>query len=320
MTAITSSGASETDSARKRAAGRRAGATLRITSTPPPPGMCTSSSTTSGSRPRSCATASSTVAASPHDRTSAVELAAHARAEQLVVVDDHDAGLAHRAPWSTSSTSVPAPGGLHDRRGPPWRSMRPTIDSRKPAPVLGDGGGSKPGPRSRTNTCGRARRRFGVDVHRRPAGELGGVHERLAGGATSASPPSSSGASPTATTSIGTPWASSTSAAAASSALASGARRPRRAPPPAQPRRSSRSWRRARRGHRARVAGALLHERERLEHGVVQVRGHLGALLERMRSARSAVSPHEPQTTRGEDQRRARRRPRARPAARRARR
>ena len=47
---------------------------------------------------------------------------------------------------------------------------------------------------------------------------------------------------------------------------------------PASHARSSRSWRRASAATSLRVVGAL-HQRERLQHRVVQVRGHLGALL-----------------------------------------
>ena len=49
-----------------------------------------------------------------------LELGAHPRAEELVVVDQDDAGPAHDAPRSsTSSTSVPAPGELVMRAEPP---------------------------------------------------------------------------------------------------------------------------------------------------------------------------------------------------------
>ena len=78
----------------------------------------------------------------------AVELGPHAGAEQLVVVDDHD--RRHRS--ITSSTSVPSPGAVCSTARPPWRSIRPTIDSRTPRRSAGTRAGSKPGPRSRTNT------------------------------------------------------------------------------------------------------------------------------------------------------------------------
>src|SRR5262249_47582359 len=78
------------------------------------------------------------------------ELGPHAGAEQLVVVDDDDA----RHP-STSSTSVPWPGREWTVAVPPWRSMRPTIESRTPRRSAGTASGSNPGPRSRTNTSKR---------------------------------------------------------------------------------------------------------------------------------------------------------------------
>src|SRR4051812_24933944 len=65
MTAMTSSAASETLSARKRTEPPA----RRSTSTPPPSGMWTSSRTTSGSRRPIASTASSTVAASPTSST-----------------------------------------------------------------------------------------------------------------------------------------------------------------------------------------------------------------------------------------------------------
>ena len=78
----------------------------------------------------------------------AVELGAHAGPEQVVVVDDDDGG--HRS--STSSISVPPPGAVCTAARPPWRSIRPTIDSRTPRRSSGTVAGSKPGPRSRTKT------------------------------------------------------------------------------------------------------------------------------------------------------------------------
>ena len=81
----------------------------------------------------------------------ALELGAHAGAEQPVVVDDRDAR--HAVPGSVSSTSVPAPGAEWIAARPPWRAMRPTIDSRTPRRSAGTAAGSKPGPRSRTKTC-----------------------------------------------------------------------------------------------------------------------------------------------------------------------
>src|SRR5262249_5681516 len=80
-----------------------------------------------------------------------VELGAHARAEQLVIVDQDD----RRHGSITSSTSVPS-GPEWTAARPPWRSIRPTIDSRTPRRSSGTVAGTKPGPRSRTNTSTRS--------------------------------------------------------------------------------------------------------------------------------------------------------------------
>src|SRR6185436_2916073 len=79
------------------------------------------------------------------------ELGAHAGAEQLVVVDDDDARV-HSRSSSVSSTSVPWPGAVCRVAVPPWRAMRPTIDSRTPRRSGGTASSAKPGPRSRTKT------------------------------------------------------------------------------------------------------------------------------------------------------------------------
>ena len=97
------------------------------------------------------------------------QLGAHAGAEHPVVVDQHHArravrrGAGRAAPGVGSSvtvallgisswTSVPSPSALRTWPAPPWRSIRPKTDWRRPEPVLGHGAGSNPGPRSRTNT------------------------------------------------------------------------------------------------------------------------------------------------------------------------
>src|SRR6185312_6244629 len=88
-----------------------------------------------------------------------LELRLHARAEELVVVDDHDRrrrGVRHVPPPSSgtrcaeSDTSVPPPGMERTSARPPARSMRPRIDSRTPRRSAGTAASSKPGPRSRT--------------------------------------------------------------------------------------------------------------------------------------------------------------------------
>src|SRR5829696_3021103 len=85
---------------------------------------------------------------------SSLELGLDARAEDRVVVHDHDGGCgAHRPPaLMLSSTSVPSPGSLRISARPPCRFMRPIIDSRTPRRSFGIASGSKPGPRSSTNT------------------------------------------------------------------------------------------------------------------------------------------------------------------------
>src|SRR5439155_4887792 len=81
-----------------------------------------------------------------HELDAPLELGPHPGAEQRMVVDDEDA----RHLGSASSTSVPSPGAERTVARPPWRSMRPTIDSRTPRRSAGTAAGSKPGPRSRT--------------------------------------------------------------------------------------------------------------------------------------------------------------------------
>src|SRR4051812_12887993 len=87
-----------------------------------------------------------------HHLDEPVELGAHAGPEQPVVVDDDDA---RHFSSSVSSTSVPAPGAAVIRALPPWRAIRATIDSRTPRRSSGTAAGSKPAPRSRTKTCSR---------------------------------------------------------------------------------------------------------------------------------------------------------------------
>src|SRR5262249_7400345 len=77
-----------------------------------------------------------------------VELGADAGAEQLVVVDQDR----RRHGSITSSTSVPWPSREWTAARPPWRSIRPTIDSRTPPRSSGTSSSVRRGPRSRTNT------------------------------------------------------------------------------------------------------------------------------------------------------------------------
>jgi hypothetical protein len=80
------------------------------------------------------------------------ELGAHARAEQAMVVHEHDAPSHARLPGSVSSTSVPSPGAEAIVAVPPTRRMRPSIDSAIPRRSSATRERSKPTPRSRTNT------------------------------------------------------------------------------------------------------------------------------------------------------------------------
>ena len=89
------------------------------------------------------------------DVDEAFELGAHAGAEQAVVVDEHDARQRGHQDI-TSSTSVPSPGRVWIAARPPWRSIRPSTDSRRPRRSGGIAARSKPGPRSRTKTSARS--------------------------------------------------------------------------------------------------------------------------------------------------------------------
>ena len=155
-----------------------------------------------------------------------VELGAHAGAEQLVVVDDDDAraGSGHRARSSRSSTSCPAV-PVCTTASPPWRRMRPTIDSRTPRRSPGPRRGRTPG-RGRARTPRRAPRR--PRRRRRPAraGELGRVDDRLARGGHERLGARVERAVADRHDVTATPWSSSTSAAASSSAAASVPRSP----------------------------------------------------------------------------------------------
>ena len=64
------------------------------------------------------------------------ELAAHTRAKEVVVVDEHDATAAHVCLPRRNSTSVPS-GDDVSVAVPPARSMRPRIDSAIPCAFAG---------------------------------------------------------------------------------------------------------------------------------------------------------------------------------------
>ena len=169
--------------------------------------------------------------------------------------------------------------------GRPAVALHPAQDGLPdPEPVLGMPSRSKPGPWSRTNAStptDRSRRRptLGRAV-------ADGVQERLPHARTRACPPSSRSRSPVTTSSIGVPWTSSTSCATSATAAARVAsnRSDRHGHE-----RSSRSCARASWATGGRVVGLALDERERLEHGVVQVGGDVRALGGgRARPARAA--------------------------------
>ena len=71
------------------------------------------------------------------------ELAPHAGAEEVVVVDEHDAPAAHGCLPRRSSTSVPVGRG-RELAVPPARAIRPRIDSAMPCDPRGTASGSKP--------------------------------------------------------------------------------------------------------------------------------------------------------------------------------
>ena len=135
---MTSSAASDTDSARNRVVdpgGRRSGA---ATSRPLPPGRCTSSSTTSGRVAVITRDRRVDVLGLADDVDGVAELGAHAGAEHPVVVDEHDPrraasvmrSLPRRAASVTvalapatergisSWTSVPSPAAVTDHGAP----------------------------------------------------------------------------------------------------------------------------------------------------------------------------------------------------------
>src|SRR5207237_4221028 len=78
------------------------------------------------------------------------ELGAHARAEEVVIVDEDDAALHDPLRGTDSSTSVPSPGVLETLASPPTRSIRRTIESAIPRRSAGTAAGSNPAPRSLT--------------------------------------------------------------------------------------------------------------------------------------------------------------------------
>src|SRR5208283_5326163 len=92
-----------------------------------------------------------------NDPDRVAKLAADAGAEQMMVVDEEYRrylGGGHPRPGRLgmlSSTSVPSPGTAWMTAVPPWRCIRPRIDSAIPLRSSAMASESKPLPRSRTN-------------------------------------------------------------------------------------------------------------------------------------------------------------------------
>ena len=156
--------------------------------------------------------------------------------------------------------------------------MRPMMDSRTPRRSSGTASGSKPPPRSRTKTCERPGE-LGVDGDVARVGrELGGVHHRLArrrdervGGVADRRVAHGDHLDRHAVRVLDL----------GGRLLERGrqARRRGRAIAGEEPAAELALLRAGELRHGARVVGALLDERKRLENRVVDVRGHLGALL-----------------------------------------
>ena len=188
---------------------------------------------------------------------------------------------------------------------PPARVMRPTIEWLMPPRSAGTVSGSKPLPA----VADEDRRLVGLDleVHRdrRRARVPGRVQDRLARRRQQAARSRRCPQSRTRTTSTGTPCSVSIDAASSSSAAPSERAHARGRRVAAEQPRAQLAFLHAREPHDlARLVGATLHERERLQHGVVQVRGDLGPLV-----GADAFAPfgdervHEPRDARPDDER-----------------
>ena len=203
-----------------------------------------------------------------------LELGAHAGAEEPVVVDDGDAG--HAVPGSVSSTSVPAARLRVDRGAAAVARHAPDDRLAYAAPVGGHRGRVEARAAVADEDLQRAVGRLGVDVDGRAAAELRGVDHRLArGGDERLAAP------------VERPVADDDDLDrhAVGALDLAGHRLEGRGEPivvalaAGQPRAQLAFLRARQRGDRARVVGALLHERQRLQDRVVQVRPHLGARL-----------------------------------------
>src|SRR5439155_5814631 len=156
------------------------------------------------------------------------QLGPDTRPEQVMVVDQEHADLALAHVRATrrgivSSTSVPSPGALRMTARPPCRSSRPRIDSVMPLRSAETAVGSKPTPRSRTNSDTCSCSTSANNVTAAAPDHLAAFTAASRPAATSAARSSSSGQSPTVTASTATPWVASTSASTPASAVASDA-------------------------------------------------------------------------------------------------
>src|SRR3954454_14668172 len=147
------------------------------------------------------------------DRDIAAELGAHTAPDETMVVDQHDADrLAGHAVDTfrarVSATSVPV-SPLRTVAVPPWRAIRPTIESRIPRRSAGTASRSKPWPRSRTNTSTpEPPTSANTDTVAAPD-DFAALTIASRAAATVAVTASSIGVSPTTTTSMEMPWLSS---------------------------------------------------------------------------------------------------------------
>ena len=220
--------------------------------------------------------------ASPTTSTQPVELGAHAGAEERWSSTITTRGAAHaralqhaarpRCPrraraWIARAAAV----ALH---APDDRLAHAAAVGRARAPGRSPGRGRGRTPPARSSLD------LGVDATGAAAAELGRVDHRLArGGDAAPRRARRASASPTATTSTGTPCVVLDLGRGGLERGGQPRRLPGAAAPAGEPRAQLALLAAGERGHLARVVGAPLHQRERLQHRVVQVRGHLGALL-----------------------------------------
>ena len=162
---MTSSAASDTDSARNRVSGS-VGADRLEHGQPAAVGHVHVEQHDVGTLSRVMTAIASADAAGLADHVDPLaELGAHAGAEHRMVVDQHDP-CAVIAGGILISTSVPPPGVLrHLAPVPPCRSIRPMIEPRTPCRSSATASRSKPTPRSLTKTLTCVGLDLGVERH-----------------------------------------------------------------------------------------------------------------------------------------------------------